>query len=329
MSIQDYHYFMLFDNYAYCDFDLPCRINDNLSFIDQVEVILDNMYPGEADYVYPGYSIEGFSMNHQHLGLREVGGINDETFNNEFFTFLLALRLYKPVHYSIVSSFKYGSDNSLNHFARHKYITPWSLPITISVSDCSMINEILIRVKQILSDKSISRIKNAINIFTHITNGYVNSLQLATSGIFVALESIYKPSLGQGNYRSKLAMRIEAFLSNYDFGYHVTSFIEKRYHDTRNEIMHGEYDIVPWNCVPDAERNSVAMSTFGLLLETLRLSILNFISLDDNLISSHTQISNNSEMDEFFSYNNSVLRYSVGQRSYLILHENGDILPTS
>ena len=100
----------------------------------------------------------------------------------------------------------------------------------------------------------------------------VQSLQLASIGLWASLEALLRPD---NDLAKTLAKRVSTFLSGFDFSVDLEEWIKSEYNRRRNAYAHGQHIAQPWS--PDTDP---APEAFGKLHEITRLCLLGFLSMD-------------------------------------------------
>jgi hypothetical protein len=121
------------------------------------------------------------------------------------------------------------------------------------------------------------RMKNSISFFSHVTNGLVYLHQFGYIGLFAALEALF-PIKKSGDYSKKLSEYVSMFLSDKCDPLIISQFIKDEYDKQRNPIAHGKYN---YSFYQDSEARN---KSFGFLHEIVRLTILGFLSMDEELL---------------------------------------------
>jgi hypothetical protein len=136
------------------------------------------------------------------------------------------------------------------------------------------------------------RLFSAFNLFTQVAIGMVSSSQMAVMGLFAALECLFVP---KGNYAQTLATRVSRFLSSFHFPSGISEWLEHEYIQGRSKLIHGVPDMHPSGKRPaqGGQRTEERMVTtrtvtFGRLHELVRLSVLGFLCLLDQIIKDHS-----------------------------------------
>jgi hypothetical protein len=145
---------------------------------------------------------------------------------------------------------------------------------------------------RIIEMRNEKRLFTAFNLFTQVTIGMVSSLQMAVMGLFAALECLFVP---KGNYAQTLSTRVSRFLSSFHFPPEISEWLEHEYIQGRSKLMHGVPDIHPSGRQPaqGGQRTEEGTDTtrtvaFGRLHELVRLSVLGFLCLPDQIIKDHS-----------------------------------------
>jgi len=94
--------------------------------------------------------------------------------------------------------------------------------------------------------------------------------------LFASLEALFVP---KGNKAKTLARRVPSILSNVQFSFPVADWLEKEYKSHRGNLAHGIQDVMPWSKLSPEKSEAL-----GRLHELTRLSILGFMSLDNDVL---------------------------------------------
>ncbi len=137
------------------------------------------------------------------------------------------------------------------------------------------------------------RLTSARVLFAQVTIGMTSSLQMATMGLFAALEALFVP---QGNKAECLGSRVAHFLARMPFPFDVASWLKDEYIKRRHGLMHGVQNILAWGWTPIDEEK---LQAFGRLHELVRLSVLGFLSLPGDLIRQHSNLTG-TQLRHFF-----------------------------
>jgi hypothetical protein len=246
--------------------------------------VLDSVDPSAlADYVLPGYHLPGHGL--VNCCLRCPAGQPQQSSPDVsvlFFESLTALRLRAPLSIEVAGQFRLGSnDDLIQEPTLYQVFSPWQPVATAryTTADIASANDIAIRFRQV-SESSYHKLKSATVLFAQVTCGHSKSLQMAYLALFAALEALFTP---RGNYASTLACRISTYLQPFSFPGSLRDWLEEEYRTGRNNIAHGVQNIAPRIT---AQGNGTEV--FGKLHEITRLSILGFLSLDEQKLAAHS-----------------------------------------
>lgn len=275
--------FLLFHTLPY-DFeeDLPLAIGPNV-YIDSTPlgVLAAADPPSLADYILPGYHLPGLGLTNCCLRsptaeVRPPGlGPTDL-----FFLSITALRLRAPVAIEIAGQFELGrQDELIKNPILFQLKSPWQpdRDARYSGEDVNVAAEIARRLIQV-AERNPSRLTSAIVLFSQVTCGLSQSLQMSYLALFATLEALFIP---QGDRAATLACRIARFLSPFEFPVPLHDWLRKEYVYGRNNLAHGVQDVVPWTRTRESKAEA-----FGRLHEVTRLSILSFVSLSNDKLES-------------------------------------------
>jgi hypothetical protein len=287
--------FLLFYSFPF-DFgaDLPIGIGPAVFLDSTPPQILDEANPaGLADFVLPGYSLPGIGLVQcclrKPVSMMVPGGM---TAPNALFSSLAALRLVAPLGIEIAGQFELSnSPEKISSPSLYNLRSAWQ-PLSGKYFTGFLVDtasRVAYRIIEICDEK---RIFTAYNLFTQVTVGMVSSLQMAVLGLFAALEALFVP---RGNYARTLATRVARFLSSFQFPVELSKWLEQEYIHARSQLIHGVQDIHPSGKQP-GQQGQVSVRgldpakavTFGRLHEVVRLSILGFLSLPDQMIKEHS-----------------------------------------
>src|SRR5262249_36327257 len=111
-------------------------------------------------------------------------------------------------------------------------------------------------------------------------------------GLFAALECLFVP---KGNHARTLTTRVAGFLSGFEFPAEMSEWLEHEYIHGRSKLVHGVPDIHPSGTQPtqvgqqsEGRTDTTRTVAFGRLHEIVRLSILGFFGLPDQMIRDHS-----------------------------------------
>lgn len=265
--------YLLFHSLPY-DFeqDLPLLLGPGICLDNTPQIWLDSAEKGLADYLLPGYNLEGGIT---HCCLRCFSSPSQEDL---LFLALICLRLHLPLFIKIGGQFCLGDDeNRILDPKLYELYSPWSTNGRKFYTPASITKSSTIMNKILEIDKlNCSRLTTGFIFFSHVTLGISQSFQLSYLGLFSALEALYAPSkYNAKNKADSLSQRISNFLCNFKFPKPINKWIKDEYINSRHNLAHGIHDAI-FGTRLSAER----YQNFGLLLEITRLSLLGFLSMD-------------------------------------------------
>jgi hypothetical protein len=228
-------------------------------------------------YLLPGIRLPGFGMNHCCFVSKASEPMPKNTSREDFlFLYLTALRLLAPADISVASHFEYGSDDEpVSLAALVNTHSAWQPNPEYRYTGALLMyaGELLDRIVGCLTAGPI-RLKYAFTLFSQVTNGFSRSYQMAVLGLYSALEALFSPSGARKNDAQTLGTRVGAYLSAYDTGKTLGDWITLHYRDERHSLSHGF-----WHFSPDHAQAQERSVDFGKLHETVRLSLLGFLSM--------------------------------------------------
>lgn len=230
-------------------------------------------------YVLPGVKLPGFGMCHTCLVSPSDSLISEgETRRGLMFSYLSALRMIAPAGIGVGGHFTYGDHNirikDASLLSLHSRWQPKSH--LFSDSEVMQAGIVLGRMNN-YSTTGPRRLRNAIVLFTQVTNGYCLSYQMSVMGMYSALESLFVPSSGKASYARTLGQRVASYLGSFSGSISLSDWIEQHYQEQRHSIAHGY-----WEMSPNEDVANKKLRDFGILHEALRLSLLGFLSLSRN-----------------------------------------------
>jgi hypothetical protein len=242
--------------------------------------------PGLADFVLPGYSVVPGLVN---CCLRKPGSNAlpaGMAVSDGMFLSLAALRLIAPLGIEIAGQFELTHEKErIGSPKLYLLRSPWQ-PKSENAHKYSAtsVRRACRVANRIIALRDAKRLMSAQVLFTQVTLGMTSSLQLATMGLFAALEALFVP---KGKIARELAKRTANFLSPVGFPVEITIWLEDEYIYRRNSLAHGIQDILAWRWkAVNPEKHVV----FGRLHELVRLSLLGFLSLPDEVIQNHSSL---------------------------------------
>lgn len=280
--------FLLFDHFPF-DFEtaLPLEAGPGVCLDDTpADLLASADPPGLADYVLPGYTYEGGMVS---CCLRHPASFalpRQMTPAEAIFLSVESLRLAHPLRIDIAGQFTLGNEDSkITEPTLYLLKAPWwpegSSEHRYSGTVVNLANRLANRVTEL---GSLRRLTSARILFAQVTVGMTSSLQMATMGLFAALESLFVP---KGTKAYCLGTRVSRFLSGIHFSFDVNSWLRDEYIHRRSKLMHGVQNVLAWGWDPISDENRMA---FGRLHELVRLSLLGFLSLNDVQIREHSNL---------------------------------------
>ena len=281
--------FLLFEYFPF-DFatDLPVIVVPAVCLDSTPVEVLHSADPrGLADYVLPGYSFEGGIVN---CCLRKPGSLvlpRGMTAAQALFRSVEALRLAAPFRIEIAGQFELEDGTARIGMPRLYQLRSawWPDSANNNQYSGSMIDFAARTGARTLEFENERRLNSARVLFSQVSVGMTSSLQMATMGLFAALEGLFVP---HGNKAVSLGTRVARFLEQIPLPFDVASWLQEEYIHRRNHLMHGVQNILAWRSEPLDREKVVA---FGRLHELVRLSLLGFLSLPDHSIRQHSVLS--------------------------------------
>ncbi|MCX6834538.1 MAG: hypothetical protein NTW07_05285 [candidate division Zixibacteria bacterium] len=229
-----------------------------------------------ADFLLPGYSIPGLGFNHSCLRWYPSNAPQEWPAKNPaLFDACMSLRLYCPNYNHIAGAFRVGDlDYLIHQKALYELKSPWCPDTTkhYKATDIKAASAIADHIAEI-SGTGPSRITTGLIFFSHVTLGQVKSYQLATLGLFAALEALFVPN---GNKARTISDRVSRFLEGFEFSVNLDEWVRNAYVSERDQLAHGIHD-----ATFDTEMRPNLIESFGRLHEICRLSLLGFLSMDN------------------------------------------------
>jgi hypothetical protein len=275
--------------------DLPIKVGPAVLLDSTPQQILDEADPSAlADFVLPGYNLPGTGL--VQCCLRKPVSIAPPTgltAANSIFWSVAALRLVAPLGIEIAGQFEVSSSSDkILSPSLYNLRSSWQWASSQNSRYTGSLIDIANRVAhRILDVRDQKRLFTAFTLYTQVTIGMVSSLQMAVMGLFAALESLFVP---KGNHARTLAKRVADFLSSVQFPMEISEWLECEYIHRRSKLIHGIPDFPPSGTrltrqdQRDTGRNDVRVLGFGRLHELVRLSVLGFFSLSDQILNEHS-----------------------------------------
>ena len=281
--------FLLFHTFPF-DFeaDLPINAGPAVYLDATPQDVLDSADPPSlADYIIPGRSYEGGLV---HCCLRKPAALSPPeglTATHALFLSVGCLRLAAPFDIKVAGQFVLEDSNArIGSPTMYLLRSCWQPEPPEGQRYSGTHLEVAARLaQQIIRHKDSKRLTSAYTLFAQASIGMTSSLQMATMGLFAALEALFVPN---GNNKAKtLAARVARFLGPNAFPFDVAAWLEKEYQARRNSLAHGVQDILPWS---PRSLDPEKVKAFGRLHELVRLSVIGFLSLPDELIQNHSTL---------------------------------------
>ena len=281
--------FLLFGHFEF-DFapDLPLWVGPSICLdITPQDVLQDANPPGLADYVLPGYTFVSGIVNCCLRKPVSVALPERMSVPQALFLAVEAFRLAAPLQIRVAGQFELGNgDTLIENPALYQLRSTWS-PQTdsdnrYSGEEVSAADRI---ARHIVAVGNHSRLTSARVLFGQVTVGMTSSLQMATMGLFAALEAMFVPT--GSNKAECLATRVASFLERIPFPFNVAAWLKDEYRSRRHKLMHGVQDVLAWGWPPIDEEKLVAL---GRLHELVRLAILGLLSLPAEVIREHSTL---------------------------------------
>ena len=291
--------------------DLPLSLGQGICLDRTPQTLLDSAEEGLADYILPGYNIEGSGLNNCCIRCFSRPSIEEKNgAENLIFLSLLSLRLRLPLPINIGGQFRLGDDGErITEPALYELFSPWSIKSYMqytpsAIAESAAISERLINIGQL----GCNRLITGLIYFSQVSLGRVNSFQLSHLGLFAALEALFVPS---GNKAASLSKRISRFLSNFGFPESIDKWIKDEYINGRHKLAHG-IDDATFGTKLRPER----YQAFGRLHEITRLSLLGFLSMDSEKLKELSKGSGNSFQRVLDNLNPAYGKFLMGQKCW-------------
>lgn len=266
--------------------DLPIRAGPAVCLDCTPHDALRCARPGLADFVLPGYNLVSGLVNCCLRKPVSVALPEGTTPSDVLFLSMAALRLTAPIGIEIAGQFELikgeeGIGSPKLYLLQSAWQPKSGTEYQYSRARIATANRLGDRIIALRDEK---RLMSALVLFTQVTLGMTRSLQMATMGLFAALEALFAP---QGKHARVLATRTANFLSPVRFPVEIAVWLEHEYISRRNSLAHGIQDILAWRSQAVEPEKLVA---FGRLHELVRLAILGFLSLPDEVIHQHSSL---------------------------------------
>lgn len=290
--------FLLFHSLPY-DFkeDLPLPMGPNVYLDYTPQNVLDAAKPPAlADYVYPGYNLEGSGLTNCCLRSPATTVPQPKIIPSDiFFLSMTALRLRAPLAIEIAGQFELGRQDDLIKNPVLFFLKSPSPSNACYSGEDIHVSEELTKRQIYVADNRYTRVTSAIVFFAQVTCGLSWSFQMCYLALFASLEALFVPE-GK-NKAAVLACRASNFLSLFkgrrplDFldSAGIQGWLKKEYKDGRSNLVHGVQDVTPWTKSIEPKK----VDAFGRLHEITRLCILGFLSLDNDKLALHSNSSGN------------------------------------
>jgi hypothetical protein len=266
-------------------FEFSGRLTSSIEIFEDISIVqtpmlwlkdLKGIDAAMMSQALPGFGvgyIPNVCLHRKDLGKEERAE------KSNFWIAVAAFRLFSPFAIRVSGELHLGSNGSLGATLPHERMSPWFPPQGTSHSftrvDLPLVATIASRFDELLKmDAAAPRIHSASWLFTQITTGTSNSYQLTCLGLFAILEALFDPQgYGKGG---TMAARVGAFLSDFQSGWDIESFIAKEYVLTRHYLSHGAF-----SPKPNEDLSPQKAEVVGRLHEIVRLSLLGFMGLTD------------------------------------------------
>jgi hypothetical protein len=273
--------------------ELPIRIGPAVFLDSTPQQILDKADPSAlADFVLPGYNLPGTGL--VQCCLRKPVSITPPegiTALNAMFWSVAALRLVAPLGIEIAGKFEVSNDQEISSPSLYNLRSAWQ-PLSGKFYSGPLVETASRVAYRIIDIRNEKRLFSAFNLFTQVTIGMVSSLQMAIMGLFAALECLFVP---KGNHARTLATRVAGFLSGFMFPVEISEWLEHEYIHGRSKLIHGVPDVhpsgkqlTPANQKAGGSSDTPKTVAFGRLHELVRLSILGYLCLPNQMIRDHS-----------------------------------------
>lgn len=278
--------FLLFDRLPYdYEEDLPISLGPGVCLDNTPLSLLDLAEKGLADYLLPGYSLPGTTINHCCLRCFSEPTLGILPSNNLLFLALLCLRLHCPLPIEIRGQFRQGEDKDpIQEPSLHLLSSPWHVE-TSQVYSLSNLETSAAIMKRMIAVQQLefSRLIAGLIFFGQVTLGLSQSFQLSYLGLFAALEALFVPLNKKG---IALAKRASNFLGCFDFPVPINEWLKDQYISVRNKLAHGVHDATLGSKLSPERKLSI-----GRLHEITRLVLLGFLSMDDESLNKLNNLS--------------------------------------
>lgn len=303
--------FLLFDRLPYdYEEDLPIPIGPGVCLDNTPLSLLDLAEKGLADYLLPGYSLPGTTINHCCLRCFSEPTLRILPSNNLLFLALLCLRLHYPLPIAIRGQFRQGEDEDpIQEPSLHLLSSPWHVE-TSQVYSLSILEISAAIMKRVIAVQQLefSRLLAGLIFFGQVTLGLSQSFQLSYLGLFAALEALFVPLNKKG---ITLAKRVSKFLGCFDFPVPIEEWLKEQYIYDRNNLAHGIHD-----ATLDSKLSPEKKLSIGRLHEITRLALLGFLSMDDESLFEMDNLSGQRLQDYLDNLNPAAGDYIKGQNCW-------------
>lgn len=279
-------------------------------YLDKIpRSVLDGASPPEfADYVLPGYHVDRALWSDYCLRSPQAEYREAEVEPGVLlFNCVAALRLRAPMEIRIEGWFELGKNNEVKNPRLLHLKSAWQ-PDWVggySAHDVALAADIARRQLELWRRK-YQRIVTGTMLFLQVTCGFSRSFQMSYLGLFSALEALFVPP--QKKKDVTLADRAARFLA---LPKRVGDWLRGEYGSGRNRLAHGDDDAVPWTNLRDERAQAI-----GGLHEVTRLSILGFMSLENEKLEELSERSAKRVQSKLDALAPAVGRFMEGQQMW-------------
>jgi hypothetical protein len=265
--------------FDFCSGSLPIELLPNVFFDDTPQDVLLSAPRELVSFILPTYGLPGAGIVNGCLHYTGRG-TNQLPARSLFSMSIIALRLRKPLPIIRAGQFTFGKGDDPIQDPRLLHLTSAWQPkqAAYEAKDVLAASAIAGRLMEILAQTNVHRpnLAGAVTYFSQVTTGLVQSLQLASLGLWASLEALFLP---HNDGETTLARRVSTYLSGFDFSVDLEEWVKSEYRRRRNAYAHGLHVVQPWK--PDTDPPPRA---FGILHEIVRLCILGFLGMDKQVL---------------------------------------------
>lgn len=290
--------------------DLPLPLGPGVCLDNTPLSLLDSAEKGLANYLLPGYSLPGTTINHCCLRCFPDPVLEVHPSENLLFLALLCLRLHCPLQIVVRGQFHLGEVNDpIQETSLHLLSSPWSINDTryYTSSDLEVSSSIMERLVAVQQPK-FNRLYAGLIFFGQVTLGLSQSFQLSYLGLFAALEALFVPLNKKG---VTIAKRASKFLSCFDFPEPIDAWLKDQYINVRSKLAHGIHD-----ATFDLKLSPGRKQAFGRLHEITRLVLLGFLSMEDESLSKLNNLTGQQLQESLDSLNPATGVFLTGQKCW-------------